>query len=126
MKMLIVALVIIILISIFCTVYSIYLNSLTESMLEKLEKIQIYVSKNELKTAKETFSSLKKQWEKNEVFIQLETEHNELDIINEQFAVLSSHFDIDEYDEFFETLYKLVYFTKHITEKKQLNLKTIL
>ena len=58
--------------------------------------------------------------------MQIQTEHNELDIINEQIAVISSHFDHNEYDEFYETLYKLEYFLNHITEKKKLNLNTIL
>ncbi len=126
MKILIASILILAVICGVCIYCDIYLNNMVNDMNEYIDSIHLDVTKANYTDAKKSFEKLKEMWDIKEKYVQIQTEHNELDIINEQFAVISSHFDHNEYDEFYETLYKLEYFLNHITEKKKLNLNTIL
>ena len=125
MKILITAILIFAIICGVCIYCDICLNNIIKDINKQIDSIHSSVKAGNLKNAESTFHNLKKSWDSKEKFVQIQTEHNELDIINEQIAVISSHFDHNEYDEFYETLYKLEYFLNHITEKKKLNLNTI-
>ncbi len=126
MKILIIAILIFAIICGVCIYCDIYLNNMITDINKQIDSIHSNVQSGNLQAAEKIFHKLKKSWDSKEKFVQLQTEHSELDIINEQIAVISSHFDHNEYDEFYETIYKLEYFLNHITEKKKLNLNTIL
>lgn len=126
MKPVLFSLLVIILLSSICFAYDCTLSEIVSKMNEEINFIHHNVKENNIHEAKTKFKILKKDWEKNEFIIQLLTEHNEIDTINEQFALINSHFDHNDYDEFFESLYTLKYFINHISEKKKLNLNTIL
>lgn len=126
MKSVLISLLIIGILSSFCLIYDFALSGIVSNMNEEINFIHRSVKENNTYEAKKTFKNLKNEWEKNEFIIQLLTEHNEIDTINEQFALIDSHFDHSDYDEFFESLYTLKYFINHISEKKRLNLNTIL
>lgn len=106
--------------------YNFYLNKAVSEINEDISELRSYFDKSDYENAKKTFKTLKTKWEKKEEFIQIETEHSELDIINEQLAILTAHFNHNEYDEFYEALYKLEFFINHIREKKELNPNTLL
>ena len=126
MKSVLISLLIIGILSSFCLIYDFALSGIVSNMNEEINFIHRSVKENNTYEAKKTFKNLKNEWEKNEFIVQLLTEHNEIDTINEQFALIDSHFDHSDYDEFFESLYTLKYFINHISEKKRLNLNTIL
>ena len=126
MKSLGAALIIFLLSAALCIYIESYTSDAVYSMNSELEQIKIYMNAEETALASEAFYQFKKNWEKNEKIFQLMTEHNELDSINEQLAVLSSVFENSDYGHFREAIYTLSFYLKHVSEKKKINLITIL
>ena len=126
MRALAAAVIIFISVSCFCIYTEIYTSDGVKKMNSEIEKIKVFMNSKEEAKAADCFFKLKNDWEHYEKYFQLMTEHNELDKINEQLAVLTSVFENNDYAHFRESAYTLSFYLKHICEKKKINLVTIL
>ena len=111
---------------IFCAVFGNTVKSDVASISEKTDKMRYYTQCGNYSEALKYFELLKKEWREKEIYLQIMTEHGELDLINEQLAAIEASYKNNEFGSIFQYIYTLDYFINHIYEKKTVNIATIL
>ena len=103
-----------------------HVKSSVESISDNIKEFKLFIDNNDKENAKNCFRNIQAEWKRDEKFLQIMTEHSELDSINEFLSKLSAACENDEYSSVYENIYSLEYFINHIYEKKIINITTIL
>lgn len=126
MKTIYAAFILIAVIFVFCLCFDIMVKSDVDSITAKIERMNRLTRASDYLEAGAVFSEIENEWRKKEKYLQIMTEHGELDAINEQLAAIRASYRNNEYDSIFQHIYTLDYFINHIYEKKIVNISTIL
>ncbi len=126
MRRMAVAAVILFLIISLCLYESGRLEKVYQSNLTELEKIETYIEKNSIESAKDKFSTVKKQWTQDEETLGYITSHEDTDAVNILMTELGENIRQENTNGCLMTIEKLRLQFEHIYKRNKIRISNIL
>ena len=126
MRRMTVAAVILFLIVTICLYESGKMESVYQSNLTELEKIEADVKKNSFEAAKDTFSATEEKWAHDEEFLSYITSHEDTDAVNLLMTELGENIRQENANGSFMTIEKLRLQFEHIYKRNKIKISNIL
>ncbi len=101
------------------------LGEATKWMKEGVISIENKVKENQESEAQEEFYDLQGKWKEKTERLALFVEHNELEKVTNDIALIEINFETDETEDILENIADLKFMLEHIEEKNQLKWKNI-
>lgn len=94
-------------------------------MKDGITSIENKISEKNESEAQEEFYELEEKWKQENEKLSLFVEHDELEKVSTNIAIIESNFETDETDKVLENIAELRFLLEHIEEKNQLKLKNV-
>lgn len=101
------------------------LGEATQWMKDGVISIENKIKENHEPEAQEEFYDLQGKWKEKTEKLALFVEHNELEKVSNDIALIEINFETDETEDILENIAELKFMLEHIEEKNQLKLKNI-
>ena len=101
------------------------LGEATKWMKDGVISIENKVKENQESEAQEEFYDLQGKWKEKTERLALFVEHNELEKVTNDIALIEINFETDETEDILENIADLKFMLEHIEEKNQLKWKNI-
>lgn len=101
------------------------LGEATKWMKDGVISIENKVKENQESEAQEEFYDLQGKWKEKTEKLALFVEHNELEKVTNDIALIEINFETDETEDILENIADLKFMLEHIEEKNQLKWKNI-
>lgn len=101
------------------------LGDATKWMKDGVISIENKVKENQESEAQEEFYDLQGKWKEKTEKLALFVEHNELEKVTNDIALIEINFETDETEDILENIADLKFMLEHIEEKNQLKWKNI-
>ncbi len=101
------------------------LGEATQWMKDGVISIENKVKENQESEAQEEFYDLQGKWKEKTERLALFVEHNELEKVTNDIALIEINFETDETEDILENIADLKFMLEHIEEKNQLKWKNI-
>lgn len=101
------------------------LGEATQWMKDGVISIENKVKENQESEAQEEFYDLQGKWKEKTEKLALFVEHNELEKVTNDIALIEINFETDETEDILENIADLKFMLEHIEEKNQLKWKNI-
>lgn len=101
------------------------LGEATQWMKDGVISIENKIKENQEPEAQQEFYDLQGKWKDKTEKLALFVEHNELEKVSNDIALIEINFETDETEDILENIAELKFMLEHIEEKNQLKLKNI-
>lgn len=101
------------------------LGEATQWMKNGVISIENKIKENQESEAQEEFYDLEGKWKEKTEKLALFVEHNELEKVSNDIALIEINFETNETEDILENIADLKFMLEHIEEKNQLKLKNI-
>jgi hypothetical protein len=106
-------------------VYIYWLNTTSNNLLSKIDKLEDAVQSNNWSAAEKQLDDIQKGWEKTEKWMTTLIDHQEIDAIKITLAKLSQYVHYKEVADFMAESATLKLLIKHIPGKEKINLSNL-
>ena len=102
-----------------------YVKESVRIMTEKLEALKETILQEDTDDIEEKLAEIKIIWEEKYNVLSYYIEHDELEKVGIQIALLNGDLQVEEYNTAIENLEEVIYILKHIQEKEQFDFRSI-
>lgn len=102
-----------------------YVKDSVSIMTDKLETLKETILQEDTDDIEEKLAEIKIIWEEKYNVLSYYIEHDELEKVGIQIALLNGDLQVEEYNTAIENLEEVIYILKHIQEKEQFDFRSI-
>lgn len=102
-----------------------YVKDSVSIMTDKLEALKETILQEDTDDIEEKLAEIKIIWEEKYNVLSYYIEHDELEKVGIQIALLNGDLQVEEYNTAIENLEEVIYILKHIQEKEQFDFRSI-